>query len=51
MLWLPGHSDIPGNCDADELVRAGTTTEEIYMHLATCRHLINKNVIDIAKSR
>lgn len=25
--WVPGHNDIPGNCQTDELARAGKTLQ------------------------
>ena len=56
LQWVSEHNDIPGNCEADELARTGTTAqpesekEEICMPLATCRYLIDKHAIDIAES-
>lgn len=49
------YSDIPGNCEVDELDRKGTTlqltteTEKIFMPLVTCKH---KHVInDISQNQ
>ncbi len=50
LQWVPGHSDILANSEADELARAGTTLhiasekEGIFMPLATCKHLISEHV-------
>ena len=44
--WVPRNSDIPGNCEADELATAGINLqldsgkEGIYMALATCYVII-----------
>ena len=49
-----GHSDISGNCEADELARTGTTLqltpEKRVMPLATCKHLINEHAKNLTES-
>ena len=51
LQWIPGHSDIPGNCVVGELAKTGTTLqlesekEEIFMPLATCRYLISMELM------
>ena len=54
---VPVQSDIPSNCEAYKLARAGTTLqlgfgkEGIYIPVATYRYLIEKHVIKLAESR
>jgi len=49
LIWVPGHTDVEGNCIADDLAREGTTIqilpekERIGIPLATCKLNI-KNV-------
>ncbi|XP_017468200.1 PREDICTED: uncharacterized protein LOC108360437 [Rhagoletis zephyria] len=57
LVWVPGHSDIPGNEKADELARAGTSSplspawKRVGMPLASCKLLLRENFLEEAASR
>ena len=57
LTWVPGHRDIPGNCEADEFARLGTTLqvpaelECVGMPLATCKLGIRLNAVERTNQR
>lgn len=48
LTWVPGHTDVPGNCTADELARKGTTLqilpkrEQLGIPLSTCKLMLQE---------
>jgi ribonuclease HI len=57
VVWIPGHNGYKGNCVADELARNGsaletvTTSESINIPIRSCKTMIDKKFLAIAKSR
>lgn len=57
LVWVPGHRDIPGNCMADELAKAGSALPEASIKLtpgvplATQRLLLHKAITRLANAR
>ena len=57
IVWVPGHSGIPGNCGANELTRWGTTSElshefsNLGIPMWTCKLIINNAIVDSVNDR
>ena len=57
LIWVPGHTDVKGNCIADDLARKGTTVqilpdkERIGIPLATCKLNIKNSFLKAANDR
>jgi hypothetical protein len=56
LVWVPGHRDIPRNCEADELARNGTMLPDTSLNkypgvsFANCKLLLKEDILKKGQS-